>query len=79
VYCSEFISDDEAASLLLAGSMGPRAPRRVRCVSSPAGARMLEEELRRDRTRQRVPRAAGIHQHPPDPDRDRQAAVPVAA
>ena len=74
VYSSDFVSDDEAAATLLSSlDAAPLAdPRPVRFA--PGGARKgVGEECRLDWTFVRIPGAAGIDEHPPDPDRHPQA------
>ena len=78
VYCSQYISDDEAASKLA-------EPARWRCASRAASAAFhrgpaqgsVEEERARRRSLERLSRAAGVHQHSPDPVDGRPLPVHV--
>ena len=80
VYCSEYMSDDEAAHTLLAESRRRGARRSARRCKFTAGQaqEVLEPQLRRARAVRRIPRAARVDQHPPDPVGHRQAAHDVS-
>ena len=59
-------------------STARRWPNRACCASPPAARKVWNQELRRHRPRGGLPRAARIHQHPPDPDRHHAPAQPVS-
>jgi tryptophan halogenase len=79
VYCSSHISDDEAAPPCWSTSWrARRRPTRASCGSSPAAARSSGcKNVRGRRPGQRLPGAAGEHQHPPDPGGDHHPAGAV--